>query len=253
MSLPVLWQLRLSHYNEKARWALDHKRVPHVRRTALPAFHVATAMRLNRQQTMPILIIDGRTVGDSEEIVEVLEKRNPEPALYPDDVAERGRALELERFLDTELGPHVRRIYLFHMLAERPTELRDVYTIPAGRLATATYDAMFGATKSAMRRTMNIEPDAVERSGARVVAALERIEDELGGGEYLVGSRFGIADLTAASLLFPVLRPAEYQYAYPPTSPGLEAFREDLANRPAFAWLQGIWRRHRGESAEVPA
>jgi hypothetical protein len=27
-SLPVLWQLELSHYNEKVRWALDYKRVP---------------------------------------------------------------------------------------------------------------------------------------------------------------------------------------------------------------------------------
>ena len=34
---PVLWQLELSHYNEKVRWALDHKRIPHRRRALLPA------------------------------------------------------------------------------------------------------------------------------------------------------------------------------------------------------------------------
>jgi hypothetical protein len=26
---PTLWQLDISHYSEKVRWALDHKRVPH--------------------------------------------------------------------------------------------------------------------------------------------------------------------------------------------------------------------------------
>ena len=26
---PVLWQLEISHYNEKARWALDYKGVAH--------------------------------------------------------------------------------------------------------------------------------------------------------------------------------------------------------------------------------
>jgi hypothetical protein len=30
-SLPVLWQLELSHYNEKARCALECKRIPHIR------------------------------------------------------------------------------------------------------------------------------------------------------------------------------------------------------------------------------
>ena len=29
---PLLWHLKVSHYNEKARWALDYKGVPHVRR-----------------------------------------------------------------------------------------------------------------------------------------------------------------------------------------------------------------------------
>ena len=29
---PILYHLQVSHYNEKARWALDYKRIPHVRR-----------------------------------------------------------------------------------------------------------------------------------------------------------------------------------------------------------------------------
>src|SRR6059058_1859108 len=39
MALPVLWHFTVSHFNEKARWALDFKRVPHVRRALLPGFH----------------------------------------------------------------------------------------------------------------------------------------------------------------------------------------------------------------------
>ena len=30
--VPILWHLKVSNYNEKARWALDYKGVPHVRR-----------------------------------------------------------------------------------------------------------------------------------------------------------------------------------------------------------------------------
>ena len=34
---PVLWHIKISHYNEKVRWALDYKRVMHKRRAPLAA------------------------------------------------------------------------------------------------------------------------------------------------------------------------------------------------------------------------
>ena len=33
---PVLWHIEISHYNEKARWALDYKGVEHERRAPTP-------------------------------------------------------------------------------------------------------------------------------------------------------------------------------------------------------------------------
>jgi hypothetical protein len=36
METPVLFQFTYSHFNEKARWALDLKHVPHVRHSLLP-------------------------------------------------------------------------------------------------------------------------------------------------------------------------------------------------------------------------
>ena len=247
----TLYQLRLSHFNEKARWTLDHKRVPHVRRTFLPAFHVAAAIGLKRQQTMPILDLDGDRIGDSADIADALEKRYPDPPLYPEDPEERSRALELERYFDEELGPDIRRVFFLHMLAEVPHELRDTYTLSAGRLAKGAYDVLWPVTEIGMRRSMEVTPEAAERSTARTVAALDRIEAELGDGEYLVGDRFGIADLTAASLLFPLLRPPEFQYAYPPAAPGLEALRAELGGRPAYRWALEMWHRHRPESAAI--
>ncbi len=250
---PVLHQLQLSHFNEKARWALDYKAVPHVRRSSLPGFHTATAMRLNRQQTMPILVIDGRTVGESADIIEALERRAPEPPLHPEAPEDLRRALELERDLDDDFGPDVRRIFIFHMLSEAPEALRDVWTIPAGTAAKAVYDAGFGFTKFAAGRRMRLNPEAVNRSKARVAETLDRIETMLGDGDYLAGDRFSLADLTAASLLFPIVQPPEFQYTYSAVPPGLESYRQELRSRPAFGWVEEMWRRHRGTSAEVSA
>src|SRR6478735_4837920 len=80
---PVLWQLQISHYVEKVRWALDYKGIPHVRRTLLPGLHIVKARRLTGDTpTTPVLSIDGRSIGDSTRIIAALEERWPEPALY---------------------------------------------------------------------------------------------------------------------------------------------------------------------------
>ena len=46
MAHPTLLQFRSSHYNEKARWVLDYKGIPHVRRTLLPGFHARSVRKL---------------------------------------------------------------------------------------------------------------------------------------------------------------------------------------------------------------
>src|SRR3954463_1681972 len=82
---PILWHLKVSHYNEKARWALDYKRLPHVRRAVIPGRHAAIAKGLGAGRTFPVLELDGEAeaVGDSTLIIQTLERRFPEPPLYP--------------------------------------------------------------------------------------------------------------------------------------------------------------------------
>src|SRR5919202_6681449 len=105
---PVLWHLEISHYNEKARWALDHKGVAHIRRAVTPGLQELTARRLRAGRTVPVLEMDGRAIGDSTKIVEAIELRWPAPPLYPADPEQRRRALDLEDYFD-ECGRDARR------------------------------------------------------------------------------------------------------------------------------------------------
>ena len=68
---PILWHIPVSHYSEKVRWALDHKRIEHERRAPMPGAHMAVALWLTRgkHKTFPVVRIDGRNVGDSSEII----------------------------------------------------------------------------------------------------------------------------------------------------------------------------------------
>src|SRR5213594_1604285 len=107
MDTPLLWHIPLSHFNEKVRWTLDYKRIPH-RRQVLGADYLIRAWRATGHGRLPILFLDGRAIGDSTHIIAALEERYPEPPLYPGDAATRQRALALEDYFDEQLGPALR-------------------------------------------------------------------------------------------------------------------------------------------------
>jgi len=252
MAIPVLWQFRFSHYNEKARWALDLKGIPHVRHSLVPGLHIPRVMWMTGQKAVPVLVVDGQAIHDSTRIIEMAEGLRPEPALYPADAEDRAQALALEDHFDEELGPHIRRA-LFHALLPHADYAAAVLTIGCTPRTQRLYRALFPAIRAAMRRDMRIDESGAEVGRARVVAALDRIERELRPSGYLVGDRFSVADLTAAALLAPLVMPPEFPYPVPGPFPEPAAsFRASLADRPAFRWAAEMYRRHRGKSAEVP-
>ncbi len=100
-----------------------------------------------------------------------------------------------------------------------------------------------------MSRRYDFTEKAVERSRGIPAAALDRIESERNGRDYLVGESFTVADLTASALLYPLVWPPEFQYDLP--EPPAWEFLEPHREHPALAWISEMWRRHRGRSAAV--
>lgn len=72
------------------------------------------------QPSLPILIQNGAAIADSTRIIEHLERQQPRPPLYPTDRVMRQKALELEDFLDEELGPNLRTILIGPLLVHNP-------------------------------------------------------------------------------------------------------------------------------------
>jgi len=247
---PVLWQLDISHYSEKVRWALDRKQVPHVRRSPLPGTHIPIAFALTRGQsiTLPLLQLEGSAIADSTAIIAALEQRYPEPPLYPADPEQRRRALELEDFFDEELGPHA-RLLPFYELINEPAMFAEVASaaVPGPLGEAKGFIGAYARAYTSLRFGANSDEGAA-RAREKIVAALDRLDAELetGGGEFLVGDSFSVADLTAASLFYPVVGPDEGPLPpEAPTPPAFERFREELRDRPGYRWVEETFRRHR--------
>jgi glutathione S-transferase len=160
--------------------ALRVFRIPfstNVERVALAAGHKGLAVewidvdpadrspveQVSGQPLVPVLLDDGAVIADSTAIVEHLERRFPEPALYPADEARRA---EVSLFVDW-----------FNRVWKRPPNL----------------------IAEELERP---QPDTalVDRLGARMHAALDRFEALLAGRPYLFGE-FGVADCMAFPFL----------------------------------------------------
>ncbi len=247
---PTLLQFRASHFNEKARWALDWKRVPHVRQTLLPGPHIPRVLWMTGQQQVPAMITDAGPIVDSTNIIRHLEERHPDPPLYPVDAAARRRALDLEDWFDEQLGPALRRV-VFSQVLDDGDFMTHAFAGEEGAVMQAVYRAMLPGLRVLMRSAMRIDEAGVARSRIKVREALDRIETELQPSGYLVGDGFTVADLTAAALLSPIVRPAEFPYSFPPLPEGAERYCTELASHPAFRWAEDMYRRHRGTSSAI--
>ena len=254
-SQPILWQIAVSHYSEKARWALDYKGVEHQRRSPPPGLHMPVVLWLTRGRsyTLPAMDLDGRRLGDSTAIIAALEERYPKPPLYPSDPVQRRRALALEDWFDEELAPYARRLVFHELGRDRERLERSV-----AKSAPALYEKVGPGAVAYARMFTKVRygthPEAAaERARQRVVEGFDRLEAELGDDGYLVGGRFTVADLTAAALFYPVVMPPEAPRLLTDLPERYERFRAQVRERPGWRWVEEMFRRHRRkERASTP-
>src|SRR4029079_2802580 len=84
----VLITIPISHYCEKARWALDRAGVRYRERRHLQVIQWLAGRGAGGGRTAPVLVCGDRVLADSAEIVAEADARAPDARrLYPDDPA----------------------------------------------------------------------------------------------------------------------------------------------------------------------
>jgi glutathione S-transferase len=248
----VLHQFPFSHFNEKARWGLDWKGVPHVRESYLPGPHAPQIRRLSGQPMTPVLVLDGEAIAGSARILEALERRFPERALYPADPELRRRALEIQERFDREVGPAARTV-LFSVLIDEPAYLCRIFaghrSLPVRTLYRATLPLAKGMIAKANGTT---DPAGVARAFEVTRQALDFVAKEAGSRGQLVGDSFSVADLACASLLAVLTQPPHPDMRRPEPMPErIEALLARFAPHPGVRWVLEQYRLHRPPSAAV--
>jgi glutathione S-transferase len=212
----VLVTIPISHYCEKARWALDRAGVAFRERAHVQAFHRLATRLAGGGLTAPVLVCAAGSLGDSKEILAWADTQAPAGrALYPRDPERAAEVRSLEADFDARLGPHSRR-WLYEQLRTR-RDLALTYGcagVPAWERTALRlgYPALFAI----VARVLNVTPAAAAQSEVEVRAVFDAVGERLADGRrYLCGDEFSAADLTFAALAAPMVAPEQYGVPLP--------------------------------------
>ncbi len=233
----LLITIPLSHYCEKARWALDRVALPYREEPHAPLLH-RIATKRNDGGSVPVLVHGGNRFIDSTDILVHADAVCGGNLLYPRDAELRREVDALEEQFDTQLGTHARR-WAYEQLLPNTKLLRSLWSHEAPWLEARLLAVIMPLARRMIRAGYRITPEGAQRSLERVREVFREVDRRLSDGRlFLTGERFTAADLTFASLAAPVLFPVECRAVLPaldavpvPMREEVVRFRNTVAGR----------------------
>ncbi|HEY2397843.1 MAG TPA: glutathione S-transferase family protein [Solirubrobacteraceae bacterium] len=241
----------ISHYCEKARWALDRAGISYREERHVQGVHRVAARRAGGGATVPVLVTPTGSIGESAEIIMWVDERvAPERRLLPADRLARLAEAARCRRLDERLGPRGRRLMYVHLLAQRELALQfnNEGVAPwEDRLTRAAWSPI----GRLIGRVLEIRPGIEVEDEAAVWDEFDFVAELLSDGRpYLSGERFGATDLTFAALAAAVIVPPEYGTPLPQPDvmpAALAAIVRSAREHPAGRHALELYGRHRHE------
>ncbi|HEV3070837.1 MAG TPA: glutathione S-transferase N-terminal domain-containing protein [Solirubrobacteraceae bacterium] len=239
----------ISHYCEKARWALDRASVDYREHAHVQAIHRFATLRAGGGLTAPVFVSPTGVLAESADILAWADAQTPpELALYPQDPTLASEVRRLEADFDERLGPHSRRWMYQHLRGRRDLALRyGCVGIP--RWEQATLRGAYPAIIAIVAKVLDVNPASAAESEIEVRAIFDAVGERLTDGRrYLCGERFTAADLTFAALAAPMLMPAEYGVPLPQPEeipPYAASVVRELRAHPAGTHALGIFASER--------
>lgn len=259
-----LFTIRFSHFNEKARWALDRFGVPFDEEGYLPGLHVfgvlklaprhgfGRADRLSSPFGTPVMITpEGECIRDSAKIARYVSDRwaPPGEGLYP-----TSEVAELEERFSHDLGGHTRRFGYFHAFQDEAGVAR-IAEANVGPTQARIFKVLSPLIQRGISKSLRVNATDAARSLAKLSATMAEVGERIAGRRYLVGDRFTAADLAFACMASPILLPTPEE-GYGAVWPSLDmcppAFAEvarEMRASPAGQFALRMFREERRRPA----
>lgn len=212
----VLVTIPISHYCEKARWALDRAGISYVERAHVQAIHRFATRRAGGGLTAPVLLCADGALADSTDILAWADAQSPPlRALYPKNPDRAAAVRRLEDYFNTRLGPQS-RCWLYQQLRKRRDLALDYGCTGVPAWERMTLRVGYPALIAIVARVLDVTPTTGLQSEHEVRAVFDAVGEYLGDGRpYICGEEFTAADLTFSALAAPMLMPVGYGVQLP--------------------------------------
>jgi glutathione S-transferase len=241
----TLYTFNISHFSEKARWALDYEGVAFQERVLLPGPHQLVTRRIAPRSHVPVLEHDGAFVQGSGAIMDYLADRLGGNRLTAKDPLERAKEGEREQVFDHAFGLGVQRVIYSEILKDRAM-VTDLWAFGGPFWARGFYRIAYPAVASVVKRMYKTnDPQAVAKAKQRFVEVFDELDAVLEKQAYLGGDAPNRSDITVAALLAPICRVPEHRMTWPALPPALAAFEAELKGRPTWNHVLHMYRAHR--------
>ncbi len=205
----------ISHYCEKARWALDRAGLSYREERHVQGLHRLYARRAGGGITVPVLVTPEGAIGESAQIIAWVDARLPPQLRLGGEGAETAEIDSLCARLDDRLGPAGRRLIYVRMFEQRKLML-NVNNQGVPRWEDRALRAGLPFATRFLRRALAIEPGIEIEDEALVWREFDWVAEMLSDGRpFLLGERFTAADLTFSALAAPIVLPSPYGVALP--------------------------------------
>lgn len=247
--LPKLYIFTISHFCEKARWALDYYGIEYELCILSPGAHRFKARKMGAQySSLPVLDTGERVVQGSSEIVDWASNANKRPEKSLEVAPEwRDDAQQMEQRLDKRVGVHLRRMFYSEALVEHPNTVKPVFMEGLTVAQGVGLSLLWPGVRKLMIKGMDLGYAQGLESQAILDSELEWLNTQLADGrQYLIGGTFSRVDLTAASLLartvLPKQHPGEVDVQQPPR---MQQQAKLWRKGKTLDWVERIYALHR--------
>jgi glutathione S-transferase len=246
MTPPKLYVFAISHYSEKARWALDYLGVDYEIEYLVPGLHAQRMTSLGAGgSSLPVLVKDGELIQGSSDII-----------FWAESAPNNGRTLDCDSSsfisditsrIDDVLGVHVRRMYYSEALVEHPDTVLPIFADYLDDEEATLLRKIWELVVASMIERMDLGAQQGRESRDIVLQQLDWFDGLLGDGrDYLLGDTFTRIDLSAASLLAPLATPSEHPtYGNLQVPPRIAQDVAEWQSRPVSQFVARMYSRHR--------
>jgi len=232
-----LYTIPFSHYNEQARWVLDHHSITYKEHKYLPGYHLLPLAlakkgkgnkdRISTAHSTPCLVHEHGVLHDSVDIMRAIDQQNGGELFSPSGIDFEEVLKQVNHYHDY-LGPHTRRMAYFYILNDSKVFIKTARK-NVGIFQSVSLPFVYRGFKLFISKGLNITADRAEKSAKYINQEIQLAEALLEDGRpFLLGDQFSAADIAFSSMLAPALLPS-VQEGYGGVLPSVDEVPADFS------------------------